>query len=172
MGGQISKPKPIITTPTTVVSSDMEFQSLPRDQIEKLKRKQQSMSPSFDKTSFKKAFPDLCDQWASRMFDIFDEDCDDVLSEAEFIKGMIGLSSISSLEQRASVLFDLCDVNDEGSIKPEQLAIILGGQAIPGLNQEISMCISKSTISERMTQSEFKDFVKSHPGMMIPLITV
>ena len=94
---------------------------------------------------------------SERLFTVFDKDKDGVLSQSEFVNGMISVFSQSeSFDSLARFIFDLYDFRTCEKIQKDDVRVVLS--YVPLQKNEFS---ANNTIGENIVKENFQDRVES-----------
>lgn len=94
---------------------------------------------------------------SERLFTVFDKDKDGVLSQSEFVNGMISVFSQSeSFDSLARFIFDLYDFRTCKKIQKDDVRVVLS--YVPLQKNEFSV---NNTIGENIVKENFQDRVES-----------
>lgn len=94
---------------------------------------------------------------SERLFTVFDKDKDGVLSQSEFVNGMISVFSQSeSFDSLARFIFDLYDFRTCEKIQKDDVRVVLS--YVPLQKNEFSV---NNTIGENIVKENFQDRVES-----------
>ena len=113
-------------------------------------------SKGISKVTFNKYY-ELPGIISERLFTVFDKDKDGVLSQSEFVNGMISVFSQSeSFDSLARFIFDLYDFRTCEKIQKDDVRVVLS--YVPLQKNEFSV---NNTIGENIVKENFQDRVES-----------
>jgi len=113
-------------------------------------------SKGISKVTFNKYY-ELPGIISERLFTVFDKDKDGVLSQSEFVNGMISVFSQSeSFDSLARFIFDLYDFRTCEKIQKDDVRVVLS--YVPLQKNELSV---NNAIGENIVKENFQDRVES-----------
>ena len=110
-------------------------------------------------------------KYVTRMFTLFDEDCDGSIQFSEFVGGLSALSDRGSYEEKLDLSFLIYDTDGDDQISRSELgSILLACLAENGLSltpEQAKGCIDFTfrqlqVTGDRITKEEYKSFVRRH----------
>lgn len=115
----------------------------------------------------------LCSFLSSKLYAIFNKEKDDLLSKEKFIDGMVSLY-LSNIDSKATMIFNLCDFDNDGVIKRDDVKMIITHFHFMTKNTDVSIPIkfvdTFFSNSDTLTLKQFYNTVKSKSSDLIFLI--
>ena len=115
----------------------------------------------------------LCSFISSKLYALFNKEKDDLLSKEKFIDGMVSLY-LSNIDSKATMIFNLCDFDNDGVIKRDDVKMIITHFHFMTKNTDVSIPIKLVDTffcnSDTLTLTQFYNTVKSKSSDLIFLI--
>lgn len=110
-------------------------------------------------------------KYVTRMFTLFDEDCDGSIQFSEFVSGLSALSDRGSFEEKLDLSFLIYDTDGDDKISRNELgSILVACLAENGLSltpEQAKGCVDFTfrqlqVTGDHITKEEYKSFVRQH----------